>query len=98
MFLDSYSSVAAIACLSEPGHQDLDNLGCLYNLHEKYLNNLVARHNEGLIPDFYEFFREAWAMAIFHDRFQEFVADLEMGVLNGPVRNRVGSCGAWRFI
>jgi hypothetical protein len=30
----------------------IDNLLCLYGLHEKYLNRLVSRFDEGIIPDF----------------------------------------------
>ena len=30
------------------------NLMCLYGLHERYLNNLVSRFDEGLVTDLYE--------------------------------------------
>ena len=29
------------------------NLMCLYGLHERYLNNLVSRYDEGLVSDLY---------------------------------------------
>ena len=31
------------------------NLMCLYGLHERYLNNLVSRFDEGLISDLYSY-------------------------------------------
>lgn len=32
---------------------DTSNLVCLFGLHERYLNNLLQRFDEGLINDFY---------------------------------------------
>ena len=32
---------------------DTSNLVSLYGLHERYLNNLLQRYDEGLITDFY---------------------------------------------
>lgn len=43
----------------------------LYGLHERFLNNLVARYQQGLIKDFFDFFNDSWAVAIFHDRFSD---------------------------
>ncbi|KAJ1557524.1 hypothetical protein HK096_006800 [Nowakowskiella sp. JEL0078] len=51
----------------------VDNILCLYGMHEKYLNRLVARFDEGVIKDFVEFFEESWALPLMHDRFQAFV-------------------------
>lgn len=47
------------------------NIIQLYNVHERYLNDLLARVDEGLISDLYDFFRESWCMAVFHDRFRD---------------------------
>ena len=47
------------------------NYLCLYGLHEKYLNNIISRYEEGLINDLILYFRELWACAIFHDRFPD---------------------------
>ena len=38
-----------------------NNIICLFSLHERYLNNLLSRFDEGLIEDFYR-----WVM-LFHD-------------------------------
>ncbi len=46
---------------------------CLYNLHEKYLNRLLVRYHEGLIPDLTTFLSETWALPIYHDHFQDFM-------------------------
>ncbi|KAJ3314054.1 hypothetical protein HDV04_001085 [Boothiomyces sp. JEL0838] len=53
----------------------LSNLECLYSRHEKYFNRLIARFDEGVIPDFIPFFNENWALCMFHDRFAGFVLD-----------------------
>lgn len=57
----------------------------LYGLHQCYLNNLVSRYNEGLISDFFTYFRAAWAVAIFNDRFQIFTGDLLQNIKDSPV-------------
>ncbi|KAI8924099.1 hypothetical protein BC831DRAFT_498577 [Entophlyctis helioformis] len=49
-----------------------DNILCLYGLHEKYLNRLVARFDEGVIYDFVKFLSEPWALPLYHDRFPGF--------------------------
>ncbi|KAJ3321607.1 hypothetical protein HDV06_004022 [Boothiomyces sp. JEL0866] len=51
----------------------ISNLECLYSRHEKYFNRLIARFDEGVIPDFIPFFNENWALCMFHDRFPEFI-------------------------
>ena len=59
------------------------NLSCLYGKHEKYLNQLISRFDEGIIKDIFSYlifysryFEEDWALCIFHDRFLEFLSDL----------------------
>lgn len=64
----------------------------LYGLHQVYLNNMVSRYKEGLIPDFYTYFKGAWAVAVFHDRFQTFLRDLLQNVRDNPV-----GCSAGRL-
>ncbi|VDD75421.1 unnamed protein product [Mesocestoides corti] len=49
----------------------VSNYVSLYSTHEKAVNDLVSRYDDGLIEDFYSFFGEPWAMALFHDRFEE---------------------------
>lgn len=71
LHLNTYNSVETITCLSMLP-LEVSNLICLYGLHEKFLNNLVSRFEEGLIKDFYSFFRETWTTAIYHDRFPDF--------------------------
>ncbi|KAI8895920.1 hypothetical protein BC833DRAFT_599595 [Globomyces pollinis-pini] len=51
----------------------MSNLECLYSRHEKYFNRLIARFDEGVIPDFIPFFNETWALCLFHDRFPAFI-------------------------
>ena len=44
---------------------DTSNLVCLYALHERYLNNLLQRFDEGLIDDFYRYKNEEFSFSYF---------------------------------
>ncbi|KAJ3073780.1 hypothetical protein HDU98_000700 [Podochytrium sp. JEL0797] len=59
----------------------IDNIMCLYGLNERYLNRLVARFDEGVIPDFVSFLSETWAYPIFHDRFPAFIKECRTDML-----------------
>lgn len=71
LHVNQHRSIETITCYTRQG-LDTSNLVCLYALHERYLNNLLQRFDEGLIDDFYSFFRESWCLAVFHDRFKDF--------------------------
>ena len=66
------------------------NYKSLYGVHEKYLNRLIARFDEGIITDFIQyplktnarFFNETWALPIFHDTFQSFIKDMRQQVVS----------------
>ncbi|UJR28415.1 hypothetical protein I4U23_009655 [Adineta vaga] len=70
LHLDSTGIVRTIVCLH---HDKIDvyNLSQLYGLHERLLNNLRQRYNEGLITDLFTYFQENWTVALFHDRFTD---------------------------
>eukprot|EP00062_Callorhinchus_milii_P013205 gi/632961029/ref/XP_007896529.1/ PREDICTED: uncharacterized protein C20orf26 homolog [Callorhinchus milii] len=69
--LSQYNMVDSITCLSlKP--LPVSNYMCLYQQHERVLNNLHSRFNEGLILDFHSYFNESWCLPIYHDRFFEF--------------------------
>jgi len=55
---------------------------CLYGMHEKYLNRLISRFDEGIIPDFKKFFNEPWAQPLFHDRFRSYMKRLRADLMN----------------
>ena len=61
-----------------------ENLLCLYNLHQNYLNRLIDSYDEGLIEDFATFCEESWALPIFHDRFREFLSNQRRQILANP--------------
>lgn len=82
--LNGLGFVDHVTVASEASIQDLGNYSCLHGLNEKYLNNLVARYDEGLIADFFAYLREAWATAVFHDRFATLIADLARSVRENP--------------
>ncbi|XP_033104010.1 cilia- and flagella-associated protein 61-like [Anneissia japonica] len=81
--LNKYNSIETITCLSKKVI-DTSNLLCLYNIHERFLNNMVSRFDEGLISDFYSFFRETWSLAIFHDRFPDFRQEVRELLVQRP--------------
>lgn len=58
-----------------------NNYTRLYTVHEKYLNRLVSRFDEGLIKDFVAFFNEDSCLPVFHDRFGGFVESLRHDML-----------------
>ena len=45
---------------------------CLIGLPETALNNLASRFDENIIPDLVGFLQQNWAIALYHDRFNEF--------------------------
>lgn len=70
LHINQYNAVETITCVSKQT-VDINNLVCLYGIHERYLNNLCQRYEEGLIKDFYSYFHESWCVPIFHDRFKD---------------------------
>ncbi|XP_065487730.1 cilia- and flagella-associated protein 61 isoform X1 [Caloenas nicobarica] len=75
MHINKYRVVDSITCFSkEP--VPVSNYTCLYGQHERLLNDLYYRWNEGQITDFYSYFREPWSMAIYHDRFIDLKKEL----------------------
>ncbi|XP_028417535.1 cilia- and flagella-associated protein 61-like [Dendronephthya gigantea] len=75
LHINQYNSIETITCLCKQ-KIDVGNLICLYGIHERYLNNLCQRYSEGLITDFYSYFKESWCVAMFHDRFKDLRAEI----------------------
>ncbi|KAM6082825.1 cilia- and flagella-associated protein 61 isoform 2-T2 [Chlamydotis macqueenii] len=75
MHLNKYSMVDSITCFSKEPFP-VSNYICLYGQHERLLNDLCYRWNEGQIADLYSYFREPWSMAIYHDRFIDLKKEL----------------------
>lgn len=98
LHMDEYSRVDEIIAISPHPLRETDNYLCLYNLHERYLNNMLRRYEEGLIPDLYVFFRQPWACAIFHDRFGDFMDEIkdQLGTVAVKVKRCVTLLGAQR--
>jgi hypothetical protein len=88
LHLNQYNHVDEIVALSPFPLDETSNYLCLYNVHERYLNNMVWRYKDGLIPDFYDYFRQAWACAIFHDRFVDFMEEVKEQLETLPVKVR----------
>ncbi|XP_072032047.1 cilia- and flagella-associated protein 61-like [Amphiura filiformis] len=86
LHVNQYNNLETMTCLSKQP-LDTSNLLCLYNLHERFLNNMVSRFDEGLIQDFYQFFRETWCLAIFHDRFSDFRQEVKELLVQRPAQD-----------
>nr|XP_015210027.1 PREDICTED: cilia- and flagella-associated protein 61 isoform X1 [Lepisosteus oculatus] len=71
LHLNQYNEVETITCLSLKPFP-ASNYLCLYGENEQLLNGLCDRFDEGLISDFYSYFKESWCLAIYHDRFMDF--------------------------
>ncbi|XP_065899995.1 cilia- and flagella-associated protein 61-like isoform X2 [Dysidea avara] len=83
--INQYYNVDSITCLSNKP-LEVSNYLSLYGVNEKCINNLLSRHQEELIPDLYNYLREPWAMAIYHDRFVDFQQEVTE-LLRTPLDN-----------
>lgn len=84
LHINLYQSVETMTCLSKKPLPN-SNLICLYGLHERCLNNLVSRFDEGLVQDLYNYFSETWALALYHDRFADFREELRELLTTRPM-------------
>ncbi|XP_035176848.1 cilia- and flagella-associated protein 61 isoform X5 [Oxyura jamaicensis] len=88
MHINKYSMVDSITCFSKTPFP-VSNYICLYGQHERLLNDLHYRWNEGQITDLYSYFREPWSMAIYHDRFIDLKKELRQILLSEQKANRI---------
>ncbi|KAL4649013.1 cilia- and flagella-associated protein 61 [Arapaima gigas] len=83
--VNQYGVVESITCLSlEP--IPVSNYLCLYGKHEQLLNRLCDRFDEGLIHDFYSYFKEPWCLAVYHDRFADFEEEVHQIMKSAKVQ------------
>ncbi|KAK7506986.1 hypothetical protein BaRGS_00001837 [Batillaria attramentaria] len=81
LVVSQYQTVERVVCISKKPIP-ASNLICLYGVHQRCLNNLVSRYDEGLIKDLYSYFQESWAMSIFHDRWSDFRDEIRELLVN----------------
>ncbi|XP_050449649.1 cilia- and flagella-associated protein 61-like [Cataglyphis hispanica] len=67
--LNAYDSVETVTCFNRKIFQ-VQNMIALYGKHESMLNELKFRFQNSYISDFFAYFCEPWAVAIFHDKFE----------------------------
>ncbi|XP_032670970.1 cilia- and flagella-associated protein 61-like isoform X2 [Odontomachus brunneus] len=72
--LNLSNSVDTVTCVSKKTFEVQDMIA-LYGKHESMLNELKFRFKKLPISDFYSYFHEPWAAAIFHDRFERMRAE-----------------------
>ncbi len=83
LHVNAYNCVQTLTAVSKNQMRCAD-LMCLYGKNEKLLNKLVSRYNEGLIQDLFVYFNEPWAMALFHDRFEDLMQELRDILMQAP--------------
>ena len=83
--INKYETIETITCLAKDDIA-VDNIVELYGLHEQYMNELCKRYESDMIDDFFEFFKQPWALLLFHDRFPELRSDMVelLSVANAP--------------
>ncbi|XP_014600081.1 PREDICTED: cilia- and flagella-associated protein 61-like [Polistes canadensis] len=67
--VNSRNFVDSITCCSKKNFE-VHHMIALYGKHDSMLNEVKYRFKNSLILDFYAYFREPWAMALFYDRFE----------------------------
>ncbi|XP_015177205.1 PREDICTED: cilia- and flagella-associated protein 61-like [Polistes dominula] len=67
--INSRNYVESITCCSKKNFE-VHHMIALYGKHDSMLNEVKYRFKNSLILDFYAYFREPWAMALFYDRFE----------------------------
>ncbi|CAK4084155.1 unnamed protein product [Aphanomyces euteiches] len=68
---DDFGTLARLTYLGSQA-VEVTNLQCVVGLHEAYLNCALSSFHQNLISDWITFFRQPWANAVYHDRFQDF--------------------------
>ncbi|KAG5866672.1 hypothetical protein JTB14_013124 [Gonioctena quinquepunctata] len=77
LHLNEFSRVETITCLTT-FPIDIYNLFCLWGKHERLLNNMMLRFEMVMITDLFEYFKEPWAYALYHDKFNHLLDELNM--------------------
>jgi hypothetical protein len=75
--LDSFGYIEQITYLGSSPLPEAPNWICLIGLHEKYLNCLVSRFDEGLIADLVSYLQSWWSVALYHNSFANFKSSLQ---------------------
>ncbi|XP_031787384.1 cilia- and flagella-associated protein 61 isoform X2 [Nasonia vitripennis] len=69
--LNQFRTVECVTCFGKTDF-DIQNMISLYGRHEAMLNDLKRRFLNSEIGDFFAYFNEPWAAALFSDDFDEF--------------------------
>lgn len=88
--LSHFDVVEKITCLSKTP-LPVSNLQSLYGKHQRLLNNICSRYDEGLIQDMYSYFKENWCLALYHDRFADFEQEVRQIMDSAKLQDESGS-------
>jgi len=81
--VDAYSKICSLHVLTSADELgDRANLLHLFGTHERYINNLVSRFDEKLIENLLEYLRHPSILAVYHDRFMDFVGEISESTRN----------------
>ncbi|KAK2947660.1 putative Adenylate kinase [Blattamonas nauphoetae] len=72
-----------VICLSYFGREivEVPNLICLVGLTQTIVNRLSERYDERKVTDMIPFFRQDWALPLYHDRFPLFLSSLSNEIM-----------------
>eukprot|EP01051_Picozoa_sp_SAG22_P008135 SAG22_NODE_604_length_8628_cov_4.245984_3_plen_159_part_00 len=73
--VDAFDVIESVTYFG-PGKLEWGNLMRLLGQPQGYANRLSSHYDEGVVEDLTDWFRQPWAMALYHDRFPELVAAL----------------------
>jgi len=75
--INPFGMIDQMMFLSKSTPLPINNLVRIYGLHEKFVNSLVARYDEELVPCLLEHISTPACQAVTHDRFKLLVAELD---------------------
>ncbi|CAH0549570.1 unnamed protein product [Brassicogethes aeneus] len=84
LHLNKFRKVETITCLNR-SPIEVQNLALLYGKHEQLLNNLLTRFEMVVIRDLFDYFRQPWAYAIYHDRFDSAYDQMDRYLMNAKL-------------
>ena len=86
IYLDRNGFIQTVSYLGRKS-LPVSNLLCLFGLHEKYLNRMLSRYQEGIIPDITEYLNENWTLPVYHDRFRLYLEQSRRSFLEAALRD-----------
>ncbi|XP_018320131.2 cilia- and flagella-associated protein 61-like [Agrilus planipennis] len=74
--LNKHNIIESVMCLTRLD-VNMNNLFAIWGRHESFFNKMLLRYDMGLIRDFFQFFREPWTFALYHDDFADIIEKIK---------------------